>query len=126
MTAPRRRTVLTGTAATAVVGAMGTGTASTAHAARQATDLLRRSRFTQHVGSTFTMTSAAGRWSVMLVAVADLAPGGVPGAEKQFAAAFSGAGPGDGVYSFARKGFAATPLFVVAGRGSRLATVNCL
>lgn len=125
MTAPPRRTVISGSAV-AVVGAVGAGTAPAAHAARPATDLLRRSRFTQHVGSTFTMTSPAGRWSVVLDAVEDLAPGGVPGAEKQFAAAFSGAGPGDGVYSFARKGFAATPLFIVAGGGGGLATVNCI
>ena len=90
------------------------------------TDLLRRSRFTPHVGSTFTSTSAAGRWSVVLASVADLGPGGVAGGEKQFAVSFTGTLPGDGVYTFARKGFTATPLFVVAARGRPLAVVNCL
>ena len=113
----------------AVAAAVATATSPTAASAQTAkapTDLMRRSRFTQHVGSTFTMTSSAGRWSVALKAVEDLAPGGSPGAEKQFAAAFSGGGPGDGVYTFYRKGFTPTALFVVASSGSRRATVNCV
>jgi len=126
MSAPRRRAVITGAAAVAATGPMTTATASSAQAAKQQTDLLRRSRFTPHVGSTFTSTSAAGRWSVVLVSVADLGPGGVAGGEKQFAVSFTGTLPGDGVYTFARKGFTATPLFVVAARGRPLAVVNCL
>lgn len=124
MSALRRRTFIATTAA--VVGAAATTTAGSAQAARAPTDLMRRSRFTPHVGSTFTMTSPAGRWAVALEAVEDLAPGGSPGAEKQFAAAFAGGGPGDGVYTFSRKGFTPTALFVVASSNSRRATVNCV
>lgn len=126
MSAPRRRTVIAGAAAVAATGATATATASSAQAAKQQTDLLRRSRFTPHVGSTFTSSSATGRWSVVLESVADLGPGGVAGGEKQFALSFTGALPGDGVYTFARKGFTATPLFVVSARGRPQAVVNCL
>ena len=125
MSAPRRRTVIAGAAALEATGATTTATASSAQAAAQQADLLRRSRFTPHVGSTFTSTSAAGRWSVVLESVADLEQG-VAGGEKQFAVSFTGTLPGDGVYTFARKGFAATPLFVVAARGRPQAVVNCL
>ena len=126
MSAPGRRTVITGAAAAAATATTTVGTASVAHAAKPAADLLRRSRFTQHLRSTFTMTSSAGRWSVVLASLDDLAPGGAAGSDKQFAATFTGARPGDGVYTFARKGFTATPLFVVAGRDGSTATVNCV
>lgn len=126
MSAPRRRTVIAGAAAAVATATTTTATASSAYAAKAPADLLRRSRFTPQVGSTFTMTSSAGSWSVVLKSVDDLRPGGASGAEKQFAAAFSGAGPGDGVYSFARKGFTTTALFVVAGTNSQLATVNII
>ena len=127
----RRRTFLALAAAAVATATTTTATATSAfaalaQAATSPSDLMRRSRFTQHVGSTFTMTSSAGRWSVALEAVEDLAPGGSPGAEKQFAAAFSGGGPGDGVYTFSRKGFTPTALFVVASSDSRRATVNCV
>lgn len=126
MSAPGRRTVIAGAAAAAATATTTTGTASAAPAAKAADDLMRRSRFSQHLRSTFTMTSSRGRWSVVLAALDDLAPGGSPGADKQFAATFTGAGAGDGVYTFARKGFTATPLFVVAGRDGCVATVNCV
>lgn len=126
MSAPRRRTVLAGAAAAAATATTTVGTASAASAAKASADLMRRSRFTQHLRSTFTMTSSAGRWSVVLVSLDDLVPGGTPGADKQFAATFTGAVPGDGVYALARKGFTATPLFVVAGRDGGVATVNCI
>lgn len=126
MTALRRRTFIAAAAAAVATVTTTTATSATAASAKAPTDLMRRSRFTQHVGSTFTMTSSAGRWIVALEAVEDLAPGGSPGAEKQFAAAFSGGGPGDGVYTFSRKGFTPTALFVVASSASRRATVNCV
>lgn len=126
MSAPRRRTVVAAAVAAAATATTTVATASVAHAAKAPADLMRRSRFTQHVRSTFTMTSGAGRWSVVLASLDDLVPGGAPGAEKQFAATFTGAAPGDGVYTFARKGFTATALFVVAGRDGGVATVNCL
>ncbi|MEO5609316.1 MAG: hypothetical protein ABIQ61_12620 [Ornithinibacter sp.] len=123
MTRVARRTIMAGT-----VGAVAslTTTTSLAVAGTKSTDLMRRSRFTPQVGSTFTMSSDAGRRSVTLTSVDDLGPGSRAGAEGQFAAAFSGAGLSDGMYSFSRKGFVATTLFVVAdpsGRGS-VATVN--
>jgi len=94
--------------------------------AKAPADLMRRSRFSQHLRSTFTMTSSRGRWSVVLASLDDLATGGSPGADKQFAATFTGAGPGDGVYTFIRTGFTATPLFVAAGHDGSVATVNCV
>ena len=128
MTAPRRRTVIAGTAAVAATAGSTVGTASAAHAAKAPVDLLTRSRFSPHVGKTFTMTSGSARWSVVLSTVEDLSPGGAPGSEKQFAATFSGSSGGvrDGVYALSRSGFTTTSLFVVAdptGRHSR-ATVN--
>jgi hypothetical protein len=126
MSAPRRRTVIIGAAAAAATATTTVGTASAAYAAKAPVDLMRRSRFTQHVRSTFTMTSSRGRWSVVLTSLDDLVPGGAPGADKQFAAIFTGATPGDGVYTFARKGFTATALFVVSGRDGIIATVNCV
>src|SRR5690242_13859720 len=128
MTAPRRRTVIAGSAAVAATAGSGVATASTAHAAKAPTELLTRSRFSPLVGKAFTMSSTTGRWSVVLTAVDDLVPGGAPGAEKQFAATFSASGGGvtDGIYSFSRNGFTTTTLFVVAdaaGRHSR-GTVN--
>lgn len=125
MSAPRRRTVVVGAAAAAATATTTGATASTAYAAKAPADLMRRSRFTQHLRSTFTMTSSAGRWSVVLASLDDLTPGGDPGADKQFAATFTGTLPGDGVYTVARKGFTATPLFVVASRDGSVATVNC-
>lgn len=126
MSAPPRRTVLAAAAAAAATATTTVGTASVAHAAKAPVDLMRRSRFTQHLRATFTLTSSAGRWSVVLASLDDLVPGGAAGADKQFSATFTGAVPGDGVYSVTRKGFAATPLFVVAGRDSAVATVNCV
>ena len=78
------------------------------------------------VAATARKTSSRGRSSVVLASLDDLAPGGSPGADKQFAATFTGAGPGDGVYTFARRGFRATPLIVMAGRDGSVATVNCI
>ncbi|HSF98717.1 MAG TPA: hypothetical protein VLA55_08500 [Ornithinibacter sp.] len=124
MSAPRRRTVLAAAAAAAVTVTTTVGTASAAHAARAPDDLMRRSRFTQHLRSTFTLTSGAGRWSVVLASLDDLMTGGTVGSDTQFTATFTGAVPGDGVYTATRKGFTATPLFVVAGRDSLVATVN--
>lgn len=126
MSAPRRRTVLAGAAAAAVTATTTVGRASAAHATKAPADLMRRSRFTRHLRSTFTVTSGAGRWSVVLASLDDLVPGGAPAADKQFAATFTGAVPGDGVYTVARRGFTATPLFVVAGRDGVVATVNCV
>jgi hypothetical protein len=126
MSAPRRRTVLAAAAAAAATATTTVGTASVAHAAKAPDDLMRRSRFTQHLRSTFTMTSSAGRWPVVLASLDDLVVGGAVGADKQFSATFTGAVPGDGVYTVARKGFTATPLFVVAGQASVVATVNCV
>lgn len=125
MSAPGRRTVIVGAAAAAATTTIA-GTAPAAHAAKAPADLMRRSRFSQHLRSTFTMTSSRGKWSVVLAALDDLAPGGSPGSDKQFAATFTGAVPGDGVYTVTRKGFTATPLFVVAGNGGSVATVNCV
>ncbi|HRA03853.1 MAG TPA: hypothetical protein PK963_00540 [Arachnia sp.] len=125
MSAPGRRTVIAGAAAAAATTTT-VGTASAAHAAKAPADLMRRSRFSQHLRSTFTMTSSAGRWSVVLASLDDLTPGGAAGSDKQFAATFTGAGPGDGVYTFTRKGFTATSLFVVAGNDGSVATVNCV
>lgn len=122
----RRRSVIAATAAAAA----GTATASPAQAAKASTDLLSRSRFSPLVGSTFTMTSAAGSSSVVLSAVGDLVPGGSPGSDRQFAASFTGGSGGrarpDGVYTFSRKGFTATALFVVAAADGThwRATVN--
>lgn len=123
----RRRSVIAGTAAAAATGTAAV-TASPAHAAKASTDLLSRSRFSPLVGSTFTMTSAAGTSSVVLSAVGDLTPGGSPGSDRQFAASFTGSGGPrpDGLYTFSRKGFTATTLFVVASadRTHWRATVN--
>jgi hypothetical protein len=126
MSAPRRRTVLAAAAAAAATATTTVGTASVAHAARTPEDLMRRSRFTPHLRSAFTLTSSAGRWSVVLASLDDLVTGGAVGADKQFTATFTGAVPGDGVYTVTRKGFTATPLFLVAGRDSLVATVNCV
>ena len=48
------------------------------------------------------------------------------GGEKQFAVSSPGTLPGGGVSPSPRKGFTATPLFVVAARGRPLAVVNIL
>jgi secreted PhoX family phosphatase len=125
----RRRSVIAGTAAAAAAGTA-TVTASPAQAAKATTDLLSRSRFSPLVGSTFTMSSATGSSTVVLSAVGDLVPGGSPGSDRQFAASFTGASGGparaDGVYTFSRKGFTATALFVVAAADGThwRATVN--
>jgi long-subunit fatty acid transport protein len=124
MSAPGRRTVIAGAAAAAAAATTTVGTASAAHAAKAPVDLMRRSRFSQHLRSTFTMTSSSGRWSVVLASLDDLLAGGTVGSDTQFTASFTGAVPGDGVYTVTRKGFTATPLFVVAGRDSLVATVN--
>ena len=87
---------------------------------------MRRSRFSPAPAVDLHDDVEPGRWSVVLASLDDLATGGAPGADKQFAATFTGAVPGDGVYTFARKGFTATALFVVAGRDGSVATVNCV
>jgi len=87
---------------------------SEALAATASTNLYTRSRFTPHLNATFKMVSATATWSATLTRISDL-PFAPSGDNNRFGLTFhtSTAGPSQGVFTFRRNGFTATPIFVV-------------
>lgn len=125
MTRPSRRTLLR----TGIVGSALALLAPSGYAAAATTaDLYTRSRFKRLVTARFTLSTATASWPVTLDGLSDL-PGAPPGAANAFRLSFtpSRGTPPQGTYTLSRKGFTATPLFVVPGdpaRGHLDAVVN--
>ena len=88
--------------------------AATMSARMTAARLYRRSRFTPMRRASFQISNGKRRWSMRLAGIADLSPT-KPGSDRSFSLTFrcAGPGPGQGSYTFQRRGFAATTLFIV-------------
>lgn len=82
--------------------------------------LYRRSRFHRHLGQPFGLTSGRRAWHATLVSIHDL-PGAPSGSDHCFRLVFhtGSAGPAQKTCTLRRKGFTATPIFVVPTDTSR-------
>jgi hypothetical protein len=128
MTEISRRLLIGAGAAGAVAGVLGPAPAEAAVRPRvprtkkfkKQPNLYSRARFLPHRDATFSVTGAEGSASMVLAAITDL-PSTRAGADGCFALTFRSAseGPPQGTYTFRRRGFTATTMFMVPSDASR-------
>ena len=128
MTDLSRRALLGAGAAGVAAAVAAAPVAAEAAAPLRASGLYSRKRFLSMRGRPMWLTDGTTRWPVRLSAVSDLSPA-LRGADGSFALTFRStvAGPPQGTYTLAYRGFVPTTMFVVpsdARRRTYQAVVN--